>query len=402
MKTKMRVIISISAAYPFHPYGGVEKYFFYLSKYLVKEGVDVEIVLPSIGGHKSEVVEGIRYTFIGPPMKGKRPLSSLLEHHLFALNVARYLKKKEFDILHSYDITPYYYTRFSKRVPIVFSPFLLYQGCASGELKSKDRMLLMGPGKYFLRRSLIRYLLHEADAIASEGDFQTEEIAALFNLDKQKIYPIPPGVDISLIGVELKNKTMTRTDLGLDNDLVLISVNRLEPIKGVNYLIDALSLVKQRLEKVKLILIGSGSEEGRIRQQVAGYGLTDNVIFRKNISESALYNYYALSDIYVSPGLQTDFIMGIQEAMVCGLPIVSTGQPWLVKPDENGFIVPPKNPQMIADAVLRMHQNGMTGRMSVKSREIVREYDWKRIARKAIVMYEEVIINKNKTSVLKR
>ena len=390
----MKVIIPISAAYPFHPYGGVEKYFFYLGKYLVKEGVDVEIVLPHIGGHKAEVIEGIRYNFIGPAMRGQGYLASLLRHHLFALNVARYLKKKEFDILHSYDITPYYYARYKKRVPVVFSPFLLYHGCITGDTKNRDRILVMGPGKYLLRRSLISYLLLEADAIASEGDFQTEEIAALFKLAKQKIYSIPPGIDISLIGAELKNKTMTRADLGLNNDLVLISVNRLEPVKGINYLIDALNIVKQKLENVKLILIGSGSEEGRIRQQVAGYGLTDNVIFRKNISENALYNYYALSDIYISPGLQTDFIMGIQEAMVCGLPIVSTGQQWLVKPGENGFIVPPENPQTIADAVLKMHRNGIIRGMGAKSKEIIREYDWERIARKAIVMYKEAIINK--------
>lgn len=398
----MRVVIASSAVYPFHSYGGVEKYFFYLIKYLVKEGIDVEIVTSSVRGKRSEVVEGIKYTFIAPPVDSKRPLLSLSLFHLFAMNLARYLRKREFDILHSYDATLYYYFRFKHRSPVVFSPFLLYQGCSPKELKGVSKILVMGPGRYFLRRSLIRYLLDHADAIISEGDFQTEDMVELFELDRGRFFTIPPGVDISHIREKLKSKRLSRADLGLDDDLVLISVNRLEPVKGVNYLIDAFSFVKQKLEKSRLILIGTGSEEERITEQIKRYGLTNSIMHLKNVTEEALYNYYALSDIYISPVLQTDFIMGIEEAMACGLPIISTGQPWLVKSGVNGFIVPARNPQMMASAVLEMYEKNLIKKMGTKSAEMIREYDWRTIVKKAIGIYEEVIRRREKSGVYRR
>lgn len=395
----MRVVISSRVIYPFHSYGGVEKYFFYLGKYLVKQGVDVEIITSSIGGKKSEVYEGIKYTFIAPPSGSKGSLIPLTLLHLFSMNLARYLRRTEFDILHSYDMTPYYYSRFKHRVPVVFTPFLLYEVCAPTQLKGVNRILVMGLGRYFFRRSLIKYLLTNADAVVSEGDFQTEDIMELFGLDRKKFYNLPPGVDISQIKEGLKSQRISRTDLGIGDDLVLISVNRLEQVKGINYLIDAFNLIKERLEKSRLILIGTGSEEGRIIDQMKRYGLMDNIIHLKNVSEEALYNYYALSDIYLSPVLHTDFVMGIEEAMASGLPIVSTGQPWLVKPGVNGFIVPPRDPQRIADAVLEIHGKNLTKKMGAKSAEIVKDYDWNVIARKAISMYEEVIHRREKAEV---
>lgn len=395
----MRVIISSRIIYPFHPYGGVEKYFFYLGKYLVKQGVDVEIITSSVGSKKNEVIEGIKYTFIAPPSGSREPLLSLTLHHLFSMNLARYLRGREFDILHSYDITPFYYSRFKHRAPVLFTPFLLYNGCAPTQLNGIDRILLMGPGRWFFKRALIKYLLTNADGVASEGDFQTKDIIELFGLNKENFFNLPPGVDISQIKETLKNQKISRADLGIGDDLVLISVNRFAPDKGITYLIDAFNIIKQKLEKSKLILIGTGSEEGKIIEQIKRCGLMDNVIRLKGVSEEALYNYYILSDIYISPVLHTDFVMGIEEAMASGLPIVSTGQSWLVKPGVNGFIVPPRDPQRMADAILKMRSRGLIKKFGVRSEEIVRDYDWKVIAKKAISIYEELIRRREKAGV---
>ncbi len=395
----MRVIISSRVIYPFHPYGGVEKYFYYLGKYLVKQGVDVEIITSSVGGKKNEVIEGIKYTFIPPPASSRGPTLSLMSHHLFGMNLARYLRRRKFDILHSNDITPFYYSRFKHRTPVLFTPFLSYNGCAPTQLKGIDRILMMGPGRWFFKRALIKFLLINADGVASEGDFQTKDIMELFGLKKENFFNVPPGVDISRIKETLKNQMISRTDLGIGDDLVLISVNRLAPDKGITYLIDAFNIIKKILEKTKLILIGTGSEEEKIIEQIKRCGLTDNVIRLKDVSEEALYNYYGLSDIYISPVLHTDFVMGIEEAMASGLPIVSTGQSWLVKPGENGFIVPPREPQRMADAILKMRSRGLIKKFGVKSEEIVKNYDWKVIAKEAISIYEELIRRREKAGV---
>jgi len=173
---------------------------------------------------------------------------------------------------------------------------------------------------------------------------------------------------------------------------VLISVNRFSPDKGLNYLIDAFNLIKHECQNAKLVLVGSGPEEERITKQIESYDLNDSVRHLKNVPEDFLYGCYSISDIYVSPVLHTDWVMGIAEAMACGLPIVSTGQEWLVKPSVNGYIVPQKNAQAMADALLKIYYQSEDERrvMSDMSLQMVAQWDWSFVATKAMAKYEEL------------
>ena len=378
------------AVFPFSSYWGGAKYVYYLSKYLVEGGIDVEIISPlSRNNKRMKIYEGIKYVFI-PPMVDRR--IPAIWHLLFSTNLAIQIKKKKFDIVHSYQMLPYTYLHLKNRVPTIIQPFGLEPFTNPTELKIAEKKV--GLKKIYVRLLLQhpwKYCITHADAIAVEGDFQIEQIQKLFSVNKEKIFNLPVGVDISLIKEKLEEKKVLRKDLGLnDEDFVLISVNRFDPNKGINYLVDAFKIVKQNLNNAKLILVGAGPEEERIMNQVRNCNLNKNVIHLKNVPEDLLYNYYGLSDLYISPTLQDDFILGILEAMVCGLPIVSTGQDFLVRAGANGFIVPKSNPKAIADAVLRIYDGNKFRVMGNRSQEMVEEYDMKMIAKKAIIEYEKL------------
>jgi glycosyltransferase involved in cell wall biosynthesis len=388
----MKVIISPGAKiYPFHTgYGGVEKYIYLLSKSLVKEGIDVEIVSTSANNKReSKIFENIKYTFVPPLITRRMP--SPLRSYLFNLNLAKYLKKKDIDILHSYGCSAYTYLHFKKRVPTIIQLFLeLYTdpyGIDSIKRGRIEKRIIDT-----LVKHLFKYCMIHADKIISQGDFQTEQIIKIFGVDRGKIFSLPIAVDISLIKEKKEEKEISRKDLGLFNDdFVLISVNRFTPNKGINYLVDAFNIIRQNLNNAKLILIGTGIEEGEIINKIRNYKLTDSIIHLKDVSENLLYNCYDLSDIFVSPTLQDDFIMGIQEAMVCGLPIVSTGQDFLVKDGVNGYVVPKRDPQAIADAVLKIYDNDELKKMGDMSQEMVKKCDMGIIAKIAIKEYEKLI-----------
>jgi len=222
----VRVIISSLFAYPFHPFGGTEKYVYYLSKYLMREGIDVEIItsLDKDKHRKTEIYDNIKYTFI-PPYIDWQKLSAkawLLPKgwvlfNLFSLNLARYLKDKKFDILHSYNITAYRYLHFKDRAAVVYQPFISYKPPPFLGEKSKQ-------GKYLevmLRRSLtpivqrpvIRYCMTHADAVALEGDFQREELRNMFGVKEEKMFELPVGVNISEIRESLKQRKLSHQDL---------------------------------------------------------------------------------------------------------------------------------------------------------------------------------------------
>lgn len=385
----MKVVMLSKSAFPFHVYGGLEKFVYYLGKNLVKEGVGVEIVTSS-GRSEVRTVNGLKYTFIPPPLNSRPsnfPRLAKLAHSFFLYNLfniaaARYLNKKKFDLLHSYERTSERYLHLKNRRPTIVQSFN-NEIC---KFEGLEKVLVLPAVQQ------LRYCMTHCDAVASEGEFQIEEIVTLFGVNKEKIIVIPVGVDLRSINEGLEKNIITRKELGFDdNDFVLISVNRLSPVKGINYLLDSFSIVKAHIDSAKLLLIGTGPEEDRIKKHMQNLGVSESVVHVKDVSESLLYNYYRLADLYVSPTLQNDFIMSILEAMACGLPVVSTGQNFVVHYNRNGYIVPKRNAGAIAEAVLKIYDRNECKRMGDESRKIIKEYDWGIIAKKAIKEYERLM-----------
>jgi len=391
----LKVIFTTRSVYPFHGYGGMERYIFFLARYLKEEGINIEIITSSVEGKKGEEsYEGINFILLSPQVVTKGIFKFLmfpLTSHLFTLNIARYLKNIDFDILHSFGGTPLFYNILvKKRPPVVNQPFGLEPFKTKGLRKIYN---------YLVWYLFTKYILKTSDAIASEGDNQTKDITKIFNIPKEKCFNLPDGVDIQTIEKYTANPKITRADIGLKpTDFVLINVNRLAPNKGVNYLIDALNILKKSIKDIKLIIIGTGSEESKILKQIENYGLKDIILHFKNVDDETLYNYYSLADIFVCPTLYEGLPIVILEAMACGLPIVATNtaeNPQVVKDKINGVLVPVASSSGIADGVLKLYENNQQRKqMGIKSKEIIKDYDWRIIAKKAIEKYKHLIENK--------
>lgn len=395
----MKVIMANRAAYPFHPYGGLEKRVYHLSKRLIEQGIEVRIIASHPQNAKAkgvydEIWDGITYTFVPPHLDWTRPFALLpsLRHFVFSFNLARYLRKADFDILHAHTMAPYVYLHLRKRVPVIYQPF---------ERAYDFRAMLQNPGDraWVLKRGLVHrggrhldeYCMTHADIVASEGEHQNEILAQLVG-GKDKIFDLPIGVDIESVEKFLRAGHVSRQDLGLsDDDFVLISANRLEEIKGINYLVEAFRLVKPEVSNARLILIGTGSQEEAVKSQIAGNGLADDVIHLKNVPEDLLYQYYALSDLYVSPSLESGSVQSIIEGMACGLPVVSTGQKFCVHSGVNGYVVPRRDSEAIAQAILHLYKSGKLREFADRSREIVKQFDYRILAKTALMKYRELL-----------
>ena len=392
----MKVILCCPVAFPFSAHTGIAKYVYYFAKYLSSKGVNVELVTSvDEGKGRIEFYQGIKYVLLRPSIYGKR-LSNPWAN-LFSLNSANYLRKQRFDILHSYADAAYFYLHLKSRAITINQPFGMEPWTVSSETGMRGvKKIWMD----VLIRYPWKYCITHADAIALEGDFQKEQIIQLFGIDRERIFNLPVAIDIPYIVQQLQNKKVSRQDLGLaEDDFVIISVNAFHPTKGIDYLVDAFKLIRQGVRNAKLILAGhvSGalgkSLHKRIMDKVVNYGLASDVVCCPNLAEGLLYNYYSLSDVYVSPTLHEDFIMSIAEAMVCGLPIVSTGQEFQVNSGINGYIVPKGDPEAIAETVLQVYWHGYDRRkaMGEESRKLVKEHDWGAVVKIAIREYERLL-----------
>ena len=416
----MKIILAAKCVYPFHPFGGVQKYVYNYAKFLLKEGIDVEIVAPlDKGKQRTEVYEGIKYTLLTPS------IYRYLEYpigwfgvHLFSIKLSRYLKKADFDLLHSFDMSGYQYLKIKDRKPVIshiftdnylcnpisfwnFSSIFSLFGHKTSNIKkekitlssfSGKKMVVKYPLQYFFKIKPIQYCLTHSEGIFLEEDIFRREVAELFHIDANKCYTVPVGTDISLINSKISKDLVSRTDLELEeDDLVLITVNRLAADKGIDKILLALDDIRRELPNIKLIIIGSGYQEKELLNLIAKKGLKNNVRHFRNVSEEKLYAFYKISDIYISAFSFPGSSISILEAMACGLPVITTAQPWLVVNNKNGIVLENNSPELIKDAVVRLVKENQLKLKGKISNKIVQNYDWKNIVQSAKEKYEQIL-----------
>jgi len=307
------------------------------------------------------------------------------------MNLGRKLKKEEFDVLHSFEFMAYSYLHEAKRKPVLVQPFAFEPFRDQRTLDMMQASLINRLYMEYLVRKPALYCLRNADMVALEGEFQNHIVKEM-GLDPKKTSIIPVGIDIRLIRENIKAKGLTRKDLGLkEEDFIYLSVNRLDASKGYDYMLKAFALIKKELPSAKMVIVGGGPEEERLRALVSELGIGDSVIMVKNVPEDRIYAYYNNADAYVSPTLQDDFMMSILEGMSCSLPVVSTGQDFLVKDGVNGYVVPKRDPEAMATRMLDVSRAGAKERMGAESVKVAEYYDFRNIADMAIKTYDRMI-----------
>jgi glycosyltransferase involved in cell wall biosynthesis len=309
----------------------------------------------------------------------------------FCMNLSKKLKKKEFDVLHSFEFMAYYYLRQKERKQVLVQPFAFEPFKDQRTLDMMEKSIVNKLYMEYLVRKPAMYCIRNADMVALEGEFQNPIVKEL-GLNPAKTSVIPVGIDIQLIRENIRAKGITRKELGLqENDFIYLSVNRLDASKGYDYLLKAFALVKKQLPAAKMVIVGGGPEEEKLKALISELDIKDSIIMVKNVPEDTIYAYYNNADAYVSPTLQDDFMMSILEGMSCGLPVVSTGQDFLVKEGVNGFVVPKRDPEAMAKRMIDVSRSGVKERMGAESIKVAEYYDFRNIADMAIRTYEKMV-----------
>jgi glycosyltransferase involved in cell wall biosynthesis len=172
---------------------------------------------------------------------------------------------------------------------------------------------------------------------------------------------------------------------------LLLTAGRLETIKGQQYLIQALANLKKNYQKVHVILAGDGHYRANLEQQVDQLDLGDAVHFLG--ARNDIPQLMAACDMLVIPSESEGLPFVLLEAMAAGLPVIATRVGRISKIIGNnvrGLIVPPKNADALADAVLKMFEKEVSSCLSEKALNYVREnYDEK----KMIESYKQIYLD---------
>jgi glycosyltransferase involved in cell wall biosynthesis len=208
------------------------------------------------------------------------------------------------------------------------------------------------PKKTMLHKSIFKYNLKKADLIFSTSEIMATEIR---KYSPKKVYITPFGIDTKVF------HEMKVEGLFTHEDIVIGTIKSLEKKYGINYLIEAFSILVQKHPQwpLKLLIVGEGDERKNIEELIKTKKLEAQVVLTGKIKQERIPLYHNMLSVYVALSIDNSESFGVAtlEAMACGKPVVVSdvdGFKEVVMDNETGIIVPRKNAEAAAIAIEKL------------------------------------------------
>jgi len=215
--------------------------------------------------------------------------------------------------------------------------------------------------RYYLTKMLETYIFKRANAITTicEG-LRTDIISR--GIAPEKITVIANAVDIEQFTYGVAADPVLRTDLGLQDKIVLGFIGSFYAYEGLPLLLDALPIILQKQPSIRLLLVGGGPQEALLKQKVQELGLEQHVIFTGRIAHDRVQDYYNQVDIFIYPRLSmrlTELVTPLKplEAMAQGRLVVASdvgGHQELIEEGVIGCLFKAGDKQALANTVLNL------------------------------------------------
>ena len=371
--------------------GGMNVYVRELANRLGDLGVGVDVFTRKHTGEDSDETvanENVRVIHLagGPP---DAPLKDLLLHvQPFAGKILDFQKKNgtRYDVVHSH----YWLSALAGRCVAQSSGarhVATFHTLA--ELKRRARAGEDEPG---FRSRAEGDIMRSADCITASTPHEAEAMVELYGAPSERLKIVHCGVDTSLF--RPLDAAESRRRLGLNGEKVALYVGRIEPLKGVEFLLRIAACVDGDVP-FKLLIVGgdpaSEPEPRRLAEMAARLGLDDVVEFVGRAPRETLATYFSAADVCVVPSYYESFGLVALEAMACGAPVIATrvgGLPWVVKHGHNGYLLPWRCPERFADTLAMIFYNeSLRNSLSRAALETADAMSWDRAAGKFLELY---------------
>lgn len=247
------------------------------------------------------------------------------------------------------------------------------------------------PGLRWGYLALERGLARLTHTLVHVSESQAREARALGLAPAGRSRVIVNGIDAAGVSALAEERALPREVLGLSREaLVIGSIARFDPIKGLDVLLDALPALAERVPTAALLLVGNGGEDRHLRARAAALGIGRRVVLAGAIPEAA--RCLPAMDVYASASLGEGLPLALLEAMACGLAVVATRVPGhvdVVEDGVTGLLVPPRDPQAMAEAAAALLEDEARRRaMGAGGRErVARHFSADRMASELADVY---------------
>lgn len=345
-----------------------------IAKGLIKKGYEVDCVTT---GHesltKTQDVDGIHIHRVYVYGRKNIETASMISMLLFPLaaffETVRLCRKYKYEFIHTHFVIPtgplgYVVSKMFGIRNIVF----VHGGDVYDPSKTSS------PHRNPLLRYLITFLMNNADAVVTQSKDIRDRCVEMYRFKKPiQVIPLPY--------IPKEFAPVTRSDLGLsDEKRYVIGIGRLVKRKDFNTFIQVLSYLDTPVEG---LIIGEGPERDSLMKAAEHAGVSNRIRFLGSLSEEKKFQYLSNSDIFLLTSLHEGYGIVLQEAMLVGLPVVSTnegGQTDIIEEGRSGFFASIKDAEELAwkvDSLLNDNESRRS--ISEYNKEKIKDFDLDKI-----------------------
>ena len=284
----------------------------------------------------------------------------------------------------------------SKNLPFVYELRAFWEDAAVDQNKTHSRSL-----RYIMSRKLEEYVVHGAQAVVGISRPILDELKAR-GANPAKLFHVPNGVDTEKFSPIVRDDRLA-AELGLGAEPVLGFIGSLYRWEGVAWLVEAVAELRHRGILCKLLVVGDGEEMAAVREEVRKMNAADFVQIIGRVSHDDIERYYSVVDVLVYPRHSvrlTELVTPLKplEGMALGKAVLGSdvgGIRELIESEKTGLLYRADDVEDFCKQAQRLiGEESLRRELGARARELIlREKDWKILARRYVGIYEAAIRN---------
>lgn len=243
-----------------------------------------------------------------------------------------------------------------------------------------------------------KLLAGDCHHIIAATEKEKEDLILYYGAPPERISIIPCGVNLDLF--QPIDKEIAKQQLGFNDDKIILFVGRIEPLKGLERLLKAMTYL-QNVNRPRLLIIGgdehSQDEIERLQKLSQALHLDGSVLFLRLIKQEKLPLFYSAADVCVVPSYYESFGLVALESLACGTPVVATnvgGIKKIIREGQTGSVVIDDSPQGLATKIaLLLSKPSPHKELPLTIRESITCFSWQNIAQAIIEQSKLVLAN---------
>jgi len=243
----------------------------------------------------------------------------------------------------------------------------------------------IGEGEPELRIKTEKEITRNCHHIITPTEKEKRELILHCHAVPERISVIPCGVNLNLF--QPRDKQEAKRQLGFAGEKIILFVGRIDPLKGLEQLLKAMSYL-QNSQRPQLVIIGGGEDSryeiNRLEKLSRDLHIEASINFVGLVKQEELPCFYSAADACVMPSYYESFGLVALESLACGTPVVATdvgGLRHVIRDGETGYVAADNNPRRLADKIgLLLSRSGPDTKSALGIRASVARFSWVNIA----------------------